>query len=204
MRPVPIRMKSPDNFRFNPSTVTSIHSVENPTQLNLTVINRYCDMDIKNKILNFYLELTNGKFSFTIPVKYYEFVACSQTNKIVCDYFKVSDGQRKLNFVQVASFDKPVINIIPEVPNPLREDCNVLMEGYQHLYKDLATGTKVLSIGNMGIATGYTVANINEGSTYVRAITSLDMMMNFERQKIYYRKILINNELFITDLEARI
>ena len=204
MSPVPIRMKSPVNFKFNPSTVTRLEVVETPTQLNLIVTNRYCDMDIKNYILNFYLEVTNGKLSFTIPVKYYEFVACSQTNKVVCDYFKVFDGQRKLNFVQIASFDKPVISIIPEVPNPLKEDCNILMEGYQHQYKDLATGTRVLSVSEMGIATGYTVANINNGSTYIRALTSLDMMTNFEKQKIYYRKIIINNELYITDLEARV
>lgn len=204
MKAVPINMKKPNKFSFNPSTIINLSVMGNPTQLNLKIVNRYCDLDIKNKLVDFYLEVSNGKLSFVIPVKFYEFICASQTDNIVCDYYKLKDNNGVVNYVEIASFDKPVIEILPDVPNQLRPDCNMISEGYLHQYSSSTlSASKVLSVGDSRIATGYTITTILDG-VYVRAMTSLKYLLDTRKQKIFYRKILLNGEIFITDVEARI
>lgn len=196
-----VEMIKPD-IDFNPISICDIKLSGKSTQIQMKIIKRYCDLDIKNGIINLYLELRNGNIQVIKMVKYWQWVAAGQCDYVLCDYHKFSDNEITHNFLELSSFPKPSLFIKENVIQPLSETNKDLLKGYCRTKYEKNLTTRVLSKSNDGLTLGFGVSTINNGRTYARAVCSLENLIKIGIPIISYRELLLEGKIYKTDLEA--
>lgn len=196
-----IEFRKPD-IGFNPVTVATLKIVEN-SQVRLKPIKRYVTINETDSVINFYVELTDGNIVLTLPVKYYMWVAMEFTNTVVCAYTKFRDGDNSYSCVEVIELDKVNIQLTSDKIDVFKEDGNKIPESYTRLREEECLVKTMLNSYNRGLAFGMGTGYIENNKVYVRAICSIENLLNREKNfKLNYRELELNGKAYKVDIEV--
>lgn len=196
-----IQMCKPD-FTFKPISVSDLKINGGTSQVTLKIIDRFCDLDLKNKMLYFYFKVGNSKSQFIIPVKYYEFLCASSCDRLYCQITKVSESGKNTTILSIASFDKPILEIRDNIENAISSTNNTLPKHYCKTFiEDKVYISKVLDSSPLITTVGKAWCKTGE-ENYSKIMCGLDSLLAVEPLKLKYRKLAIDNVIYKTDMEA--
>lgn len=187
---------------FNPVTVSTLKIIEN-SQVRLKPVKRYVHINQTDKIINLYVELTDGNVILTVPVKYYEWVAVSFSNTVLCDYIKFKDGDNTFSCVEIRELDKVNIQMSNESVNVFSDGGNEIPESYSERIEEKCLVKTMLNSYNKGLACGMGTGYIDNNKIYVRGICSIDNLLKRDvNYQMSYRKLVVNGEEYKVDIEV--
>lgn len=191
--------KAPD-LGFNPLSMEMI-TYGDVSQLKLKPVNRYFNIDSSNKVINFYIDLTDGKNVITLPCKYYIWLASEHTPFIICNQTRLTCGNNKYLNLEVADMLGVKLEISNMVDNPLSEGGHTIPTTYRELFWLENTATRIVNCYRagvvMGVCTGY-LGNKN----YVRGLCPIETLQRQGQIYLAHRKLLVNNVEYVVDLEG--
>lgn len=195
---------SAPSIAYSPINLYNLSVSPGRTQVTLKVSRRYCNLNIASGIANFYIELTDGSGSYILPTKYYEWLAARDCNKILCNYYKIKGNMQEYNVLEIDSMNKATLETALEVESPLAVDCYKIMDSYFRLHTERVPIMRALNIASNNLAHCTGSATIVNNSLYVRALCSIDNLFSTRDPYLTYRKLVINNSEFITDVEVKV
>lgn len=187
-------------LKFNPIALDFIEVVSS-TEVKLKIVKRYVTLN-SDKTLSLHAELTDGRISLIIPVKYYIWLALEFTTYVICDYLKFRSANKEFNLVQIRDLNNVNLDIAKVVSNPLADGNFQIPEKYCISYEENCLTKKMLNCYSPGLAYGMGTGSIKSNSIYARGLCDIDTLLDTKSHyKIKYREIDINNSTYITDIE---
>ncbi len=200
---VPVLQNDP-NIRYSPIALDGLKILGDPELINLKAVNRIVRVNNKSGVVQMYVVLHDGKGEeFKLEIPFYVYCCLSQVDIVTCRLYKLSDGLRVYNCIEVESLDKPSLTTVDTVTQPLADNNSCLPERYFDLYKVDGPIDRFINNYRANLVAAYINTPRIDGTVHRAPVPILDLLSG-KPLMVSYRELEISGKTYKVDMRGKL